>query len=157
MTKIVLRAHNRIGSCHYHPNCSCHIQKKESILSILFCSFRRTSTTLRIFIIRLTGSVEAASAGDSLRKCTQLLEQVPLFVNERLIVITLQLIPDKQSTNTELVLSMSCCCVSQLLCSCGWLFLFRHWVIFLIIYTLIEWTQEVLNMNFYGVLDFKIP
>lgn len=56
----------------------------------------------------------------------------PGFINERLMAIThwdFWLINRwyEPSTNSELV--WSCCFVSQLLCSCGWLFLFRRWVI----------------------------
>lgn len=53
MTKIALRAHNKIGTHHDHHNCSCHIQK-EPILSISFGGFRRTAAPSWTFIIKLS-------------------------------------------------------------------------------------------------------
>lgn len=62
-----------------------HIKK----IANLFCSLRRTCTTLWTFITRLRGSRIIRAV---LQKSMQLLEQVPLFVNERPIEITLQLL-----------------------------------------------------------------
>lgn len=165
MTKIALRAHNKIGTHHYHHNCSCHIQKRANFVNFVW-QLQEDSRYFVDIYYKADGkcwSCVSRSSSGSLRKMYATLRASFSFRQWKTdhadtvrLVVNLSLINRGQTlswfwvwavvwvNSSVLVDDFFFFIAESSFCTNGW------WII----YTVIEWRQEVVKREW--TLNMKL-